>query len=193
MVISVINKKGGVGKTCISSNIARDLDLNFLSNDDSVVPLLYKKAKTIKDLELQQNTVYDFGGFIDNGVVNILKNSQIIIIPMLYDNNSILKTSSLLKELGTFIHQDIEIMIVFNQIEKGTNDKEFREIESKLYGAFNSKFVNLMFYKIKKSKIWTTSLNDEKSVLEIKNSSKINRYRYRNSLLDYEDLLNNLK
>ncbi|WP_264828631.1 hypothetical protein [Helicobacter suis] len=46
MIISVINKKGGVGKTAFSFSIAKDFGLFLQSNDNSLIEQLYQgKAK----------------------------------------------------------------------------------------------------------------------------------------------------
>lgn len=42
MIISVINKKGGVGKTPISFSLAKDLGYELQSNDNSVIETIYR-------------------------------------------------------------------------------------------------------------------------------------------------------
>lgn len=41
MIISIINKKGGVGKTPISFSLAKDLGYYLQSNDNSVIESIY--------------------------------------------------------------------------------------------------------------------------------------------------------
>ena len=43
MIISVINKKGGVGKTSFAFSIAKDLGLYLQSNDASIIESIYPK------------------------------------------------------------------------------------------------------------------------------------------------------
>lgn len=72
MVISIINKKGGVGKTPIAFSLAKDLGYYLQSNDNSVIESIYPDmAKISATPELIDDCVYDFGGFVDTGVVNI--------------------------------------------------------------------------------------------------------------------------
>ena len=76
MIISVINKKGGVGKTPISFSIAKDLGFYLQSNDNSVIESIYPDmAKISQSPEIIDNCVYDFGGFVTAGVLPILKES----------------------------------------------------------------------------------------------------------------------
>ncbi len=48
MIISVINKKGGVGKTPFAFSIAKDLEYFLQSNDNSIIEKIYpEKAKIL--------------------------------------------------------------------------------------------------------------------------------------------------
>jgi len=180
MVISVINKKGGVGKTSLAFSLAKDLEYYLISNDDSVIELIYKDmAKIMKEPRLVKNTVYDFGGFVDAGVMNVLNNSDYILIPLTSDLNSVKKTNSLLSEL------DIKkVILVANRAEK----EDFREIEE-----YFKEHYNFPIFEIKNSRIWKKTFEFKKSVSEIKNFTKLNSYIYRNSINGYEQLLNYIK
>jgi len=182
MKISVINKKGGVGKTSIAFSLAKDLNLYLLSNDDSTIELAYpEKAKIMKEVKLIENVVYDFGGFVDSGVLNILKNSDIIIIPLTSDLNSFKKTISLITEIE---NENENIILIANNSEKD----DFKEIEK----YFKSKY-DYPIFEFKNSRIWKKTFNLKMSVLEIKTSSKMNNYIYRNSINGYIELLNYIK
>ena len=52
MIVTVMTKKGGTGKTSIAFNIAKDLDYYLLSNDDSIIEKIYDKAKVLDELEI---------------------------------------------------------------------------------------------------------------------------------------------
>ncbi len=70
MVVSVVNKKGGVGKTAFSFSIAKDLGLFLQSNGSSLIEQLYPgKAKISAYPKLIANCVYDFGGVCRRGRV----------------------------------------------------------------------------------------------------------------------------
>jgi len=180
MRISVINKKGGVGKTSLSFSLAKDLEMFLLSNDDSTIELVYKdKAKIMKTPKIIDNAVYDFGGFVDVGVLEILDVSDIIIVPLTADLNSFKKTVSLLKEI-----QKENVILIANKSEKN----DFQTIKE--YFEKNYKFP---IFEIKSSRIWKKTFETKQSVSEIKNESKVSKYIYRNSINGYENLLNYIK
>lgn len=57
MNLAVLQLKGGVGKTPLSFSLAKDLGLNWQSNDDSVVLQFYKKGKNTGSM--RDRTRYD--------------------------------------------------------------------------------------------------------------------------------------
>jgi len=83
MKIAVFNKKGGVGKTSLSFSIAKDLDYFLISNDDSTIEIAYpNRAKIMREPKLIDNCVYDFGGFVDLNILEVLNKTDLIIIPL---------------------------------------------------------------------------------------------------------------
>ncbi|EHH2375875.1 ParA family protein, partial [Campylobacter jejuni] len=102
MIISVINKKGGVGKTPFAFSVAKDLEYFLQSNDNSIIEKIYpEKAKILPTPKKIDNCVYDFGGFVEKGVLDIIKESnKIIIIPCTSNYNSLLRTLETLNEIG---------------------------------------------------------------------------------------------
>lgn len=179
MIITFFNKKGGVGKTSLSYNIARDLGFYLISNDDSIIESSYKGgAKIMKKIQLipNKNIVYDLGGFTDNNITDILKASDIIIVPTIADVNSLKRTVNSVKEVQEY---NKNIIIIGNIIRGNQLD-------------FISNYVTAKF-SVRESKIFQTSLIEKKSIVEIVNESKLNQYRYRNIYKDYTELLNYLK
>lgn len=180
MKISIINKKGGVGKTSLAFSLAKDLEMFLLSNDDSVIEIAYPEmAKIMEKPKLIDNAIYDFGGFVDGNIIDIINKSDLVVIPLTSDLNSFKKTASLIKEI-----KNKNIVLVANKSEK----EDFKEIEE----YFSSHF-NFPIFEIKNSRIWKKTFEEKLSVSEIKNSSKINQYVYRNSIDGYENLLDYIK
>lgn len=180
MRISVINKKGGVGKTSLAYNLAIDLDLFLISNDDSVIELAYSnKAKIMDKPKLIDNVVYDFGGFVDSGVLEIVNKSDFVVVPLTADLNSFKKTMSIIKEI-----ENENILLVANIAEK----TDFEDIKS-----YFVKHFNFPIFEIKSARIWKKTFKEKKSVLQIQTKNKINEYVYRNAITGYIELLNYIK
>lgn len=178
-IVTVFNKKGGVGKTSLALNLAKDLDFYLLSNDDSIIETTYEKAKIMEEIELIEgaNIVYDLGGFVDKNINEIIKASNLIIIPTIADLNSLKRTLNSKKELEAV---NSKIIIVAN-ILKSNKDLEFI-----------NEFIKADF-SIRESKIFQRSYITKQSVSEIYNESSFNKHIYRNIFKEYEALLNHIK
>lgn len=179
MKITVWSKKGGVGKTSIAYNIARDLDYFLISNDDSIIEIAYpNKSKIMKQPKVIDNCIYDLGGFVDNNIKHILDESDLIIIPILNDLNSFKKTITTLDEV------DIrKVIIVANRAIKD----DFKDIEKYF------KKMNLKVFEIPESKIFQKAFKEQSSINQIVNDSNFNRYTYRNIANKYNQILNYIK
>ena len=174
MIISIYNKKGGVGKTSLSFSLAKDLNYFLISNDDSVIEKVYEnKAKIIQEPKLIKNCVYD------SNILHIIKESDIVIIPLTSDLNSFKKTISTLEEIDTQ-----KVVFVATRSEK----EDFEDIKKYLTSKYD-----FPLFEIKNSRIWSKTFVKKMSALELKNENSINSYIYRNSINGYIDLLNYIK
>lgn len=182
MIISVINKKGGVGKTPIAFSIAKDLGLNLQSNDNSVIEELYEKAK-ICHPTLQEDTVYDFGGFTDAGVLSIIKESNVVFVPCHNDYNALKRTIETIEELQG--HSD-RIAVIVTKIEK---ESDYETVERELSQFFD----DLMFFKLKNSKIFKNSMETGLSIIELYNFNSLNKSAYKSVYEQYNEILNVLR
>lgn len=193
MKIAVINKKGGTGKTPIAMSLAIDLQMNILTNDSSVLSFfstkkeyyLFEKVLFITDNELEhlkmpENSIFDFGGWTAQGVINIIKQCDKVIIPCSADNpNAILQTASTIAELRSF---NSKIIVVITMYEK---DEEFKSKQEELKEHFD-----LPIMPLKKSKIFNNSISKGLSVKQIYSESQNSKHIYRNIFPQYEALFN---
>ena len=184
MIISIINKKGGVGKTSFGFSIAKDLELYLQSNDASIIESIYPNMSKISaQPKLIDNCVYDFGGFVSAGVLDIAAKSDFIIVPCTALYNSILRTSETINELKEVNKNIIVLITDYTSVE----DKE--QVES----ALKSSFKNLKYFYFKRSKILENSMRLGGSFKELGEASPLSKVAYRNFLGEYDRLLKILK
>ncbi|WP_297195588.1 hypothetical protein [uncultured Campylobacter sp.] len=184
MIISIINKKGGVGKTPFAFSIAKDLDMFLQSNDNSIIESIYpNKSKISKQPSLLDNCVYDFGGFVEKGIVNILKESDFIIIPCTELYNSILRSIETINEIKA-INKNITLLVTAYRDEKG------KEI---IKDTITNNTLGLDFYFFKYSKIIDNAMINALSFTELYNETPLSKKAYKNFFDEYSKLLNTIK
>jgi cellulose biosynthesis protein BcsQ len=188
MVITFYNKKGGVGKTNLSYCVARELNAYLLSNDDSLIEIaypgkalikenIYNDIKTLKSKNV--DVIVDLGGFITEETSDILKISDLIIIPTISDMNSMKRTIATYKES---VEVNNNVIIAANIIE---NREDIEFIEKNL-----GLEVSL---KIPKSKIFHNALKEKLSFQELIDKEPLNKHRYKKIIKSFGELNNKIK
>ena len=180
MKIAVITTDGGAGKTAISFALAKELDYYLISNDDSVIELVYPDmAQITKEPTILNDTVYDFGGFVDNGVLEIIKHCDIVIVPCINDINSKMKAINIIKELSKYNNR---FLVVATRLE---NTQDFNEIKE----AIKDEFSNVEVLPLRKTKMLKNGLEFGLSPLELIAKSKQIAYAGRNFIPEYKSVL----
>ena len=184
MKIVFWNKKGGVGKTSLAYNVARDLGYFLQSNDDSIIEIAYEgKAKITSNIKVLDNCVYDLGGFVDNQANKVIESADLIVIPTVYDLNALRRTLSTIKDVY-HINKNAKVVIVANNLESKTKQEDLAKI--------TDTFKDYKVLEMPHSRIFQNAIKQGSSVNEI-TESKINAYRYRNALKAYKKLLTYIK
>ena len=197
MSIVVYSIKGGVGKTTLSVQISQMLDYTYVTNDShsSAHNLMPEEkgflvsSEEYEEIPYDDRVVYDFGGFKDTRINDIIKKSNKVIIPTL---TSIVDVQATLATLKDVIEVNKNIIIVVNRTKnknKSTELKEYllEEIE-KLYGK-----VNIPIIFVRDSSVLEDSLFDCEYV-EIKaGNNRFKRHIYRNAIEDMIDLRKTLE
>jgi cellulose biosynthesis protein BcsQ len=187
MKIAVINKKGGVGKTPFAFSIAKDLGFYLQSNDSSLIEVIYhKKAKISKKVELLDNCVYDFGGFVDRGVLDIIKKCDYVIVPCLPSGNSIFKTIETIDEIKEYNQNIIVLATGLKDVIDGGI------IQSKVSNNI-SMDNDISFYFFRESKIIDNTMLKKMSITELYNENGLSKNSYGDFYLLYDELLQELK
>lgn len=180
MIVSIINKKGGVGKTPISFSLAKDLGYYLQSNDNSVIESIYPDmAKISANPEIIENCIYDFGGFVTSGVLPILKASSAILIPTSNDYNSILRTVETIEELQPL---NENLFIVVTKTEK---ESDFETVKN----AINQHFDNLEFFELRLSKAFKNCIETGLSITELYHETPLSKSAYKTVYRQYKSIL----
>ncbi len=162
-ILVVLNKKGSVGKTPITFNLAYDLNMNVITNDKSALIACYKENTTLTNqLELINNCFYDCGGFSAAGVSNIVENSDLVIVPVFNDPSSIIQTRDTLKQILPLVKN---IFIVTTK----TENKDADLIKANL----DSKYPGLKYFNLPLTKAFNHSLKTGKSIKNLVENDKV--------------------
>jgi len=113
-IVSTFSLKGGVGKTSISLAVQLELQkkgsgVKIMTNDpvspigavleENDFVMLSQKQEFPKDLQKKGDWILDLGGYLDNRVLPVLKQSKTIIIPTFTDYASLFATQRCVKEI----------------------------------------------------------------------------------------------
>ena len=183
--VTFFNKKGGTGKTSLSFSIAKDLNYPLLSNDDSVIEEIYPgKAKILDTIEIiDHDVVYDLGGYIDTGIIELFKASSVVIVPTTLDINSIKRTINTVMEVNKYCEN---IVIVINRVKKDKLGKYKQSIE-----ALRGLGKDILY--IRDSEAITNSIHLAKTITNLYDVNGFSRNQYKGIYKDYSKLLDRVK
>ena len=181
-IFALASRKGGVGKTPIALSLAIDLEYFFLTNDRGIATEVYSNSRYIDKPIPVQNSIYDFGGYASAGVIEVVKQSDLLIIPVINESDAFVKTILTAHELKPYAKETI---LIATRTEKNDMDEITKEMRERL--------PNIKIFELSKSKIFKRVTKDGMSILQIANETPLNRYVYRKILAEYTELLNYIK
>lgn len=175
MVISVIAKKGGVGKTPIAYNVAKATKSIILTNDDDILEEVHKphasmlELSEIAELNFKElpNTVIDFGGYVEKHIPAIIKKSDLVIVPVINHVSSLKRNMRALEDL---VKYNDNIIVIATMTKKDTDFDNIKEVLSE----FDIK----AFFELKDTNIFNNSLDQGMSIEEYISTSPVLKSSY---------------
>lgn len=176
MKILIYNIKGGQGKTDIALNLAITLDYNLITNEPlSPVEIVLEKDTFIKlgrdedlpELSEEYDIIYDFGGYLDKRAIKALKQSNLVIVPVLNEFKDVYTTVNFIQEIEEYNHN---IIIVVNKAQRG----DYAEVKA----IFAEHYPDYPVFKIKKSRSMPNILKDKMSIQQMVDQGGLKKFNY---------------
>jgi len=192
----VYSIKGGVGKTTLSVQISQMLEYTYVTNDShsSAHNLMPEEkgflvsSEEYEEIPFDNNVVYDFGGFKDTRIKDIIKQSKKIIIPTL---TSIVDLQATLATLKDIAEVNKNIIIVINRAKSNNKALELKEyLEEEIKKSYND--LNIIIIFVRESSVLEDSLFDCEYVENKAGDNRFKRHIYRNAIEDMITLKNSL-
>jgi len=170
---------GGAGKTAIAFALALDFNFYLVSNDDSIIADVYDGAMITDTPVIADEVMYDFGGFADGGVIDIIKQCDVLIVPCINDKTSIRKANQTVEELSVYIDN---IIVVATRVR---NERDLAAIKEGIVH-------NVDVLPLRDTKMFKDCQEFGVGVyMLIKHDAKL-RYAYRNAVVEYDALVSRI-
>lgn len=142
MKVCVFNHKGGQGKSLIAIQIAIELNCAVITNDvfsplEEALPQEGQIVKVSPDEDFPAlpegfDFVYDLGGHPDQRVLDVIKESDVVIVPMIYVSFADLAVG--LNTLNEIKDLNSKILVVANKVH---NDTELEDLTTEVRKHFD--------------------------------------------------------
>ena len=188
MSFVVYSIKGGVGKTTLSVQITQMLDYTYVTNDShssahNLMPEEKGFLVSIEEYEeipFDNNVVYDFGGFKDTRINDIIKQAKKILIPTL---TSIVDVQATMATLKDVIEINKNIVIIVNRAKNNNKAIELKEYLDDEIKKLDSN-INIPIIFVRESSVLEDSLFDCEYVETKAGTNRFKRHIYRNAIED---------
>lgn len=179
MNITIVNFKGGVGKSMIAHQLITGFGYQGCEIDPygSLAERLPQKVKRIEVQEKKishpgKNTIFDFGGFDDIKLDQAVEYSDLIVIPFIPTLETIQGTVDTLMRISSM---NKPVLMVPNMSQKENDIQDAKFVFSEALGY------EVEMFPIPMSVALQTAINENRSVLELAQQGGIKAYAYRKS------------
>ena len=197
MSFVVYSIKGGVGKTTLSVQISQMFDYTYVTNDShsSAHNLMPEEkgflvsSEEYDEIPFDENIVYDFGGFKDTRINNIIRQANKIIIPTLTSIVDVQATMATLKDVAQI---NKNIIIAINRTKNNNKAIELKEyLTEEIKKSFQDLEISIIF--VRESSVLEDSLFDCEYVETKAGTNRFKRHIYRNAIEDMTILKKDLE
>ena len=188
MSFVVYSIKGGVGKTTLFVQFSQIFDYTYVTNDShsSAHNLMPEEkgflvsSEEYDEIPFDENIVYDFGGFKDTRINNIIRQANKIIIPTLTSIVDVQATMATLKDVAQI---NKNIVIAINRTKNNNKAIELKEyLTEEIKKSFQDLEISIIF--VRESSVLEDSLFDCESVETKAGTNRFKRHIYRNAIED---------
>jgi MinD-like ATPase involved in chromosome partitioning or flagellar assembly len=182
--------KGGVGKTNIATELALRLNLPIITNEPyTTLSVIFddKKLLQLKPKEEVPNfntpMIFDFGGYIDDRIVDVIKQVDIVLIPTIPEVTDI---QMLLHTIMEIKEHNNNMAIIINKYESDKDVALVRDI-------VNMKIADIPIFAIKKTRALPNIYVEKKSIKEMMEGSSLSKFHYAKVDKQFDEIVNFLK
>ncbi|MDD5716359.1 MAG: ParA family protein [Sulfuricurvum sp.] len=191
MNITIVNFKGGVGKSMIAHQLIsgfgfRGCEIDpYGSLSDRVPEKVERVDIQAKHLAMpREETIFDFGGFDDIKLDQAIEFSDLIIIPFIPTLETIQGTLDTLIRVASF---DKPILLVPNMSQKENDIQDAKFVFEDALGY------EVEMFSIPMSIALQTAINENKSIIDLSKQSGIKAYAYKKSAKIIRDLYDTIR